>query len=270
MGGCIMAGSLAGNVAVITGAGEGIGRGVALEMAKAGAHICVNDIRPAHEMTSLMDTLRSYGVQALYVQANVRNRADVEAMARRVEAELGSVSILVSNAITSQRHSLLDTPFEELKEAVEVGIYGAFHIMQVFAGQMVSQHVRGSIIQMTSPWAYLPYEGGIDYRVVKGAQHQMALSLATELMQYGIRVNVIEPGWVDTEGEHRWHSPETMQEAAKTLPFGRLCTPEETGRAAVFLCQEPYITGAHLKIDGGLTLAYYSASGMAGTRPMRR
>ncbi len=265
-----MTGVLDGQVAVITGAGEGIGRGVALELARAGADICVNDIRDPEEVQPLLAELESLGVRALYVRTDVRDRPGMEAMADRVESLWGPVSIVVSNAVTSQRHTLLDTPLEELVQAVDVGIYGAFHALQVFASRMVSHKVHGSIIQMTSPWAYLPYAGGMDYRIVKSAQHQMALSLATELMSYGIRVNVLEPGWVETEGEHRWHSAESMRQASKTLPLGRLCTPEETGRAAVYLCSEPYITGTHLKIDGGLTLNYYSAAGLAGTRPEDR
>jgi glucose 1-dehydrogenase len=263
-----MAGPLAGQIAVITGSAEGIGRGVAIELAKAGADVCVNDIQPVNQGAAFAEELHmAYGVRALYVRADVSQRAEVEAMADEVESVLGPVSILVSNAVTRQRHTFLDTPFSELTKAVEVGIYGAFHVLQVFGARMVAQHIPGSIIQMTSPWAYLPYAGGTDYRVVKSAQHQMALSLATELMGQGIRVNLVEPGWVETDGEHRWHSPEKMQADGAELPFKRLCTVDEVGRTVVFACQEPYLTGAHLKIDGGLTLAYYGASGRAGTRP---
>ncbi len=262
-----MTGSLAGQVALITGAAEGIGKGVAIEMARAGADVCINDIVSESQGNALAEALHNeHGGRAIYLRADVSHREEVEFMADKVEGQVGPVSILVSNAVTSQRHSLLDTPFSELQFAVEVGIYGAFHVMQVFGKRMVAKHIAGAIVQMTSPWAYLPYAGGLDYRVVKSSQHQMALSLATELMEYGIRVNLVEPGWVETDGEHRWHSAEKMRVDAAGLPFKRLCTVDEVGRTVVFACQEPYLTGAHLKIDGGLTLAYYRAAGLAGTR----
>lgn len=262
-----MGNTLAGQVALITGAARGIGQGIAREMAREGASLCVNDVVAEEAAAPFIHELQDLGVRAIYVRADVRRRSEVQEMADRVEQSLGPITVLVSNAITSQRHPLLKTSFEELQQAVEVGVYGAFHLFQVIAGRMVEKNIKGSIIQMTSPWAYIPYWGGTDYRVVKAAQHHMALSFATEMMWHGIRVNLLEPGWTDTPGEHRWFSDQQLQEEAQKLPLGRLCTPEDVGRAAVFLAREPYIVGAHIKVDGGLTFTRYGPSGVQPLRP---
>ncbi|NMP22809.1 SDR family NAD(P)-dependent oxidoreductase [Sulfobacillus harzensis] len=253
-----MGDELAGQIAVLTGAAAGIGRGIAVELAKAGADICIFDLKPGEQAAALMEELRQFDVRSLYVSGDVSRREDVQALADAVESTLGPASIVVSNAITSERRPFLDTPFDELSRAVEVGIYGAFHVLQVFARRMVQNHIAGTMIQLTSPWAYLPYPGGMDYRIVKSAQHNMALSLATELMWNGIRVNLVEPGWVDTPGEHRWYSDDMLKAGGQALPFRRLCTPEDVGRAVAFVCREPYMTGAHIKIDGGLSHTVYS------------
>lgn len=253
-----MGDELAGQIAVLTGAGAGIGKGVAIELAKAGADICIFDLKPVDQAADLMEELRRYDVRSLYVSGDVSRRDEVESLADVVESTLGPATILVSNAITSERRPFLKTPFDELSRAVEVGIYGAFHVMQVFGLRMVEQHIAGSVIQLTSPWAYLPYPGGTDYRIVKSAQHNMALSLATEVMWDRIRVNLIEPGWVDTPGEHRWYSDDMLKAGGEALPFGRLCTPEDVGRAVVFVCRASYMTGAHIKVDGGLSHTAYS------------
>ncbi len=258
--------NLKGQVAVVTGGGSGIGRGVAEELAKRGCQVGLIDIMPQEDARSALEAIVRHGAQVVYEHVDVRNRAAVNTAAERIRTRLGPVSIVVSNAITSQRHDFLHTSFDELQQAVEVGIYGAFHVLQAFTRQMIEAQVSGSIIQMTSPWAYLPYAGGMDYRVVKSAQENMALSLATELMRVGIRVNVVEPGWVNTSGEQRWYTQDEMAQAGRHMPLGRLCTVEDIGRAVAYLCEEPYITGTHLKIDGGLSLAYFEASGGPGTK----
>ena len=257
---------LDGQVAVITGAASGIGQGIALELAKSGASVCILDLKPRRMVHDFLQRLESFDVKALYQEVDVRDRSGLEAAAAKMENVCGMADIVVSNAITSQRHELLHTPFGELQEAVEVGIYGTFHVLQVFARRMVVLSRPGSIVQVSSPWAHYPYAGGIDYRIVKSAQENMAMSLAVELMRQKIRVNTVEPGWVDTEGEHRWYSPEQMRAEGGRMPLGRLCTPEDIGRAVVYLCQEPYITGSRLKVDGGLALTYFEASSGPGTQ----
>jgi glucose 1-dehydrogenase len=259
---------LHGRVALVTGAARGIGRGIAVELARAGADVCVNDLKDqAAAAESTVRDLEALGVRALYAAADVSQRTQVEKIVDLCEARLGPVDILVSNAVTSTRHTLLETPFEELRRAVEVGIYGAFHVMQVVARRMVRAGRPGSIVQITSPFARLAYRGGIDYTVAKSGAHMLAMAAANELAWHGVRVNLVEPGWTDTPSEHRWFSDAVLAEAGRNLPLGRLAEPADVGRAVVFLATEPYIVGTVLYVDGGLSLAWYAP---VGEDPRRR
>lgn len=253
--------SLAGKVALVTGAARGIGRGIALELARAGAQVCLNDL--SSQGAAARDAVReleALGVRALFAPADVTDRDAVEAMVELCERDLGPVDVLVSNAVTSRRQPLLETPFEDLARAVEVGIYGAFHVMQTVARRMVAEDRPGAIVQITSPWARIPYRGGIDYAVAKSGVHMLAMAAANELSWHGIRVNLVEPGWVDTPGEHRWFTDQTLADAARGEPLGRLAEPADIGRAVVFLATEPYVVGTVLRVDGGHSLKDYTAA----------
>ncbi|MCL6597003.1 MAG: SDR family oxidoreductase [Firmicutes bacterium] len=254
---------LAGKVALVTGAAQGIGRGIAVELARAGAAVCVNDLSAqAAEGERTVASLAQVGARAVFVAADVSDRGQVEAMFDRCGAELGPVDVLVSNAVTSRRRSLLETPFPEFARAVEVAVYGAFHVMQAGARRMVREGRSGAIVQITSPWARIPYRGGIDYTVAKAGSHMLAMAAANELSWHGIRVNLVEAGWTDTPGEHRWFSAEALAEAARQQPLGRLAEPADIGRAVVFLATEPYIVGTVLCVDGGLSIKDYAPPGV--------
>ncbi len=245
--------SLSGKVALVTGAARGIGRGVAMALATAGADVCVNYRTSGSAGAEVAGAIRSLGRRALSVQADVSERAAVERMVARCTAELGPVDILVANAVTSVRQNLLATREEDLRRAIEVGIVGVFHVLQVVARQMVERQTKGSIIYISSPHAHLPFKGAIDYNVAKAGGHMLALSAANELTWHGIRVNVIEPGWTDTPGERTWYPDETLYREGGKLPLGRLASPEDIGRAAAYLAssEAAYVAGAVLTVDGG-------------------
>ncbi len=244
---------LSGKVALVTGAARGIGRGIALAMAKAGADVCVNYRTSGPEGAEVAGAIRALGRRALLVQADVSDRAAVERMVAQCTADLGPVDILVANAVTSVRQNLLATKEEDLRRAIDVGIVGTFHVLQVVARQMVARETRGTIIYVSSPHARLPFKGAIDYNVAKAGGHMLALSAANELMWHGIRVNLIEPGWTDTPGERTWYPDEALYREGKKLPLGRLGSPEDIGRAAAFLAsnEAAYIAGSVLTVDGG-------------------
>ncbi len=247
--------SLAGKVALVTGGARGIGRGIALELARAGASVCLNDLAAREaEAEAAVAELEACGRDAFFAPADVTDRAAVEAIVDTCETRLGPVDVLVSNAVTSRRHPLLETSIEELARAVEVSVYGAFHVIQVVARRMVAARRPGAIVQITSPWARIPYRGGIDYAVAKAGAHMLAMAAANELSWHGVRVNLVEPGWVDTPGEHRWFSDAALARGAAAEPLGRLADPADIGRAVVFLAAEPYIVGTVLRVDGGHSL----------------
>jgi glucose 1-dehydrogenase len=174
-------------------------------------------------------------------------------MVARCTEILGPIDILVANAVTSVRQTILETREEDLRRAIDVGVFGIFHAFQAVARQMVERHAKGCIIYISSPHARLPFKGAIDYNTAKAGGHMLALSAANELMWHGIRVNLIEPGWTDTPGERTWYPDEALYREGKKLPLGRLGSPEDIGRAAAFLASDEaaYITGSVLTVDGG-------------------
>lgn len=244
---------LSGKVALVTGAARGIGRGVSLALAKAGADICVTDQASTSQCREVAAAIQVLGRRAVAVQADISERADVERMVAACTASLGPVDILVAGAVTSVRQTLLETQEADLRRTLEVCILGTFHTFQVVARQLVERRATGSLIHITSPHARLPFKGALDYNTAKAGAHQLALSSANELMWYGIRVNLIEPGWTDTPGERQWYTDEALYREGAKLPLGRLATPEDIGRAVVFLASDDasYMAGAVLRVDGG-------------------
>lgn len=245
--------SLSGKVALVTGAARGIGKGVALALAKAGADVCVNYRNSGPAAVEAAGVIRALGRRACLAQADVSERAAVERMVAQCTAELGPVDVLVANAVTSVRQNLLATREADLRRAIDVGIVGVFHVLQVVARQMVERETRGAIIYISSPHARLPFKGAIDYNTAKAGGHMLALSAANELMWHGIRVNLIEPGWTDTPGERTWYPDEALYREGKKLPLGRLGSPEDIGQAAVYLASDAaaYVAGSVLTVDGG-------------------
>jgi len=244
---------LSGKVALVTGSARGIGRGVATELARAGADVCVNYRTAGSASAEVAAAIQAMGRRAMAVQADVSDRAAVEAMVAACVEGLGPIDILVANAVTSVRQTILETRAEDLRRTIEVGIFGTFHVVQLVARQMVERKTKGVIIYVSSPHARLPFKGAIDYNTAKAGAHQMMLSAANELMWHGIRVNLIEPGWTDTPGERTWYTDEALYREGKKFPLGRLATPEDMGRAAAFLASDAaaYIVGTVLRVDGG-------------------
>ncbi|WP_303801170.1 SDR family NAD(P)-dependent oxidoreductase [Alicyclobacillus macrosporangiidus] len=244
---------LSGKVALVTGSSRGIGAGVALEIARAGANVCINYVGSSAEANQVVSQIQELGRRALAVRADVSDRRQVESLVDACESNLGPIDVLVTNAIRSTRASILDTDFEDLKRTVEVGIYGVFHTMQVVARRMVARGTEGVIIHISSPHARTPFKQSIDYNIAKAGSHHLALSVANELMWHKIRVNILEPGWTDTPGERTWYSDELLGAMGERMPLGRLGQPTDLGKAAAFLASDAasYIVGAVLRVDGG-------------------
>lgn len=136
-------------------------------------------------------------------------------------------------------------------------LWGAFHASQLAARQMVKQGEGGSIVMISSVHAYRPYPLSTAYNAAKAGLNHMAFTWAVELAAHRIRVNVIEPGWIDTPGERKYFSEEEIRERGKQLLLGRLGTPEEIAKGVAFLVSDEtasYVTGTRLRIDGGYVL----------------
>jgi len=255
---------LEGQVAVITGANRGIGKGIAMEMAAGGADIAVTYRSHADEAEAVADRIQQLGRRAIVCQVDVRHREQVDAMVARVVEELGRIDIGVCNAAYSVRKPFLELTSEDMEVTIGVSLMGVFNTAQACAQAMVDRSIRGNLLIISSPHAFIPFSTALSYNACKAGINQMAHTIADELLQYRIRVNVIEPGWIDTPGERQYCTEEEIAEGAKGLPWGRLGTIEELGKAAAFICSDDasYINAATLRVDGGFWLPSRGSSSL--------
>jgi glucose 1-dehydrogenase len=247
---------LLGKKALVTGAARGIGRGCALELARAGADIAINDLTRSAEAESTIAEIRALGREAALIEGDVFERPGCESVVARALGALGRIDILISNPAFSRRGDFLDYDPGVFEKVVRGTLFGGFHMSQLVARHMVARGGGGKIVFVSSVHARIPFARSVAYNAAKIGLTHMARTIAAELLAHRIHVNVIEPGWIDTPGEHATFGSELLANAAPTLPWGRLGTPEDIGRAAVFLCSSDadYITGTELVVDGGLCL----------------
>ena len=248
---------LTGKVALITGSSRGIGRACAVEMARAGADICVNYRSHGDEAEEVVVEIQALGRQAIAVGCDVSDRAAVDMMVAKTVAEFGHLDIGVANAYHSKREPFLELSLEAMRQTLDVTLWGAFHLAQSAARQIDNQGCGGALLFITSVLAQIPIPTSLPYNTAKAGVEHMSATIARELAPKKIRANVIEPGWTDTPGERQFTSEEEIRKGGETIPWGRLATSEDIANAAVFLCSgaADYITGTVLKVDGGYSLA---------------
>lgn len=247
---------LAGKVALVTGAARGIGRGCALELAKAGADLAVNDREPSTLTTSLLEEIQALGRRAVLVAGDAFDRATCADIVRRTLEALGRIDILISNPAFSRRGDFLKYDPATFEQTLRGTLTAGFHISQLVAQHMVARGGRGKIVFISSVHSRRPYARAVAYNAAKAGLNHMAFTIAAELLPHRINVNVIEPGWIDTPGEHETFGSACLAAEGPKLPWGRMGLPEDIGRAAVFLCSDDadYITGTSLVVDGGYCL----------------
>jgi len=250
-----------GKTALITGAAQGIGRGIALCLAQEGATIIVNDRANIEAAEDVVKTIKAMGQEAIFWQADVSNREAVAAMFTGIVKQFGRIDVVVSNAAMSIREPILEAKWENVLSTFEVTQFGVFHVCQMAAQQMVKQEpnprARGKIVVISSVQSEVAAEGAAAYNMAKAAINHFAQTLAVEVVAQRINVNIIIPGWVDTPGERAYYTEQEIQECGLLLPWGRLGLPEDIGKAVAFLASDDadYITGSTLRVDGGYVVA---------------
>lgn len=245
---------------LVTGGSQGIGRGTALELARAGADVAVNYRSSQAEAESIAKEIRDLGCRAMLVQGDVSSQETVQKMIDDVVREWGELNGLVSNAAYSDRKLMVEADMVGFEKTIDVSMWGAFYAVRAAAQQFIKQGQGGVITVLSSPHAKIPIPTAMAYNMAKAAIDHMAKTAAIELAKHRIRVNVVHPGWIDTPGERKFFSEEQLEQGAKNIPWGRLGQPEEIGKLISFMMSDDcdYMTGSTVLMDGGISLPWWS------------
>jgi NAD(P)-dependent dehydrogenase (short-subunit alcohol dehydrogenase family) len=243
---------LAGRAAIVTGAGRGIGRGIATELARAGCRVAVNYIVEPDLAERTAGEVAALGADAVAVRADVRVAADVRRMVSEAVARFGRLDLFVNNAGTQTWGPLLDTAEADWDRVIETNLKGCFLCTQA-AARYMKDHGGGAIVNIGSGSNRMPFPNLAAYTASKGGIEMFTRVAAVELGPHRIRVNCVAPGAVEVE-RTREESPNYAEAWGRITPPGRVGTPADVGRAVVFLASEQgaFISGQTLGVDGGL------------------
>jgi 3-oxoacyl-[acyl-carrier protein] reductase len=242
---------LAGKVAIVTGAAQGIGKAVAMLLARNGADIVVSDIN-LEKAEETAREIESIGVKAMALKVNVASLDVVEQMTRAILDKFGKIDILVNNAGITRDKLILRMTEEDWDAVLDVNLKGTFHCTKTVVRHMAKQR-SGKIVSIASVVGEMGNAGQVNYAASKAGVIGLTKTIAREFAQRGINVNAIAPGYIETpmtEG-----LPEKVKEELKRLiPMERLGKPEDIAEAVLFLVSEEsnYITGHVLKVNGGI------------------
>jgi glucose 1-dehydrogenase len=255
--------SLAGQAALVTGANSGIGRAVALAMARAGADVVVNYVTHPEAAQEVVAEIEQSGRRALAIRADVSDEQDVDAMFAQAVAAFGTLHIVVCNAGLQRDAPLTEMTLDQWNTVIGVNLTGQFLCARAAAREFLRRGptdvstALGKIICMSSVHQQIPWAGHVNYATSKGGILQMMQSMAQELAPHRIRVNGIAPGAIRTPiNTSAWSTPEAYGALMKLVPYGRIGEPSDIAQAAVWLASDAadYVTGTTLFVDGGMTL----------------
>ena len=243
---------LAGKVALVTGAQQGIGKAIALAYGREGASVVVNYLDSQAAAEEIAAQIRALGQRAVPIAGDVAQAADVRRMVE-VGESLGGIDILVNNAGIFPRVEFLDMTEAQWDEVLNVNLKGTFLCTQAVAQKLVERGRGGAVINLASSAAFRSSPRGVHYVASKAGIVGVTRATALELAPYRVRVNAIAPGTTDTAQPRYGMSEEELQAAGRQVPLGRMGTPEDVADLAVFLASEEarHITGQTLHVNGG-------------------
>jgi NAD(P)-dependent dehydrogenase (short-subunit alcohol dehydrogenase family) len=246
---------LAGEVAIVTGGSQGIGQAVASRLAAEGAAVAIL-ARTAQNVSRATDELLARGAQAMGVPCDVTDRAQVHSAVEQVVSKFGRVTVLINHAGLFKHAPFVDMTDEMWDEIIRVNLTGMFIVGQEVARQMVAQGLGGRIVNMSSVAGRIAHSDQTAYGVTKAGIESMTRSMAMDLAPYGIIVNAVAPGTIETPFSVGNLSEEAVAKRVGRIPLGRLGLPEEVAAVIAMLASRDaaYVTGAVLAIDGGLTV----------------
>ncbi len=244
-------------IALITGSGGGIGQGIALKFAREGASIGVLDVRP-EACQAVVDEISAAGGQAIALPASVTDEAAVANAVNRLSQAFGPISVLVNNAAVMPTGRLHETSPQDFDRCINVNLRGTYLVCRAVIPLMLQQG-QGCIIHMASISGILGYPGLAVYSATKGALISLARAMSTDYARYGIRVNSVSPGTIDSPMLHEFvasqSDPARIRRAFdEAHPIGRVGTIEEVANVFLFLASDEasFITGANYEVDGGV------------------
>lgn len=246
--------SLNNKVALITGGSRGIGKAIALELAKNGVNIAINYNSNEAKAKEVIEEAKSYGAKAIAIKANVAIGEDVQQMIKQVEEELNTIDILVNNAGVTRDNLLIRMKEEDWDDVIDTNLKGTFLCTKAVARTMMKKRY-GKIINIASVVGVMGNAGQGNYSASKAGVIGFTKSMAKELASRGIRVNAIAPGFIQTDMTDVL-SEDVKDAMLKVIPLNSLGHPEDIANLVVFLSGEgsDYITGQIINVDGGMVM----------------
>jgi glucose 1-dehydrogenase len=256
--------SLKGQSALVTGADSGIGKGVAMALAAAGANVVINHV-DAHDIAEqTVDEITAAGGKAYAIHADVSNEADVQAMFAEMYGQYGTIDILVNNAGLQKDSKFVDMTLQQWNTVIGINLTGQFLCAREAAREFIRRGVvperskaAGKIICMSSVHEVIPWGGHVNYATSKGGVMMLMKSMAQELAPHKIRVLSIGPGAIQTPiNKSAWDTPDALNKLLTLIPYNRIGEPDDIGKLATWLASDEadYITGTTIFMDGGMTL----------------
>jgi 3-oxoacyl-[acyl-carrier protein] reductase len=248
--------ALTDRVALVTGGSRGIGRAVVALLASCGAHVAVNYVRDQSAATATVEMARAHGIKALAIQANVARVDEAERLIQQTIEHFGKIDFLICNAGIWEGDAVESISEELWDKTLDINLKGTWSVCRAAVPWMKKQQY-GRIVIVSSTAGQRGEANVSNYAAAKGGQISFTKSLGPELAGFGINVNCVAPGWVETEMTKDVVDDKARLEAInKSIPVGRMATPEEIAGPIVFLCTSwaDHIIGEVLNVNGGSVL----------------
>ena len=245
---------LKGKTAVVTGASRGIGRAIAVKLARLGANVVVNYRNSVEAVQEVVKEIEALGAKALAVQCDISSYSDAENMMKKCIEEFGSLDILVNNAGITKDGLLMRMKEEDFDSVIDINLKGAFNCTRHVSAIMLKQR-SGRIINISSVSGLTGNAGQVNYSSAKAGILGMTKAVAKELASRNVTCNAVAPGYIQTDMTDVL-SDKVKDTIMNTIPLKRLGNPEDVANAVAFLASEEasYITGQIINVDGGMVM----------------
>jgi 2-hydroxycyclohexanecarboxyl-CoA dehydrogenase len=247
-------GKLEGKIAIVTGAGQGIGRGIAEKLAAEGATAAVTDVNE----TTAKETADAIGGDAVGIRADVTSRESVEAMVAQVQRQFGRIDVLVNNAGWDKAGPFVDSDPADWDRVIAINLYGVLHTCKAVLPIMAKQGF-GSVVNLASDAGRVGSSGEAVYSAAKGGVIAFTKAIAREMARHQVNANAVCPGPTDTAlfASMGGDNPKLRDALTKAIPFRRLAQPADLANVVAFLAsaEASYVTGQTVSVSGGLTMS---------------